>query len=185
LLLFSHASPFSGFNFHYGLNGNEAAFISTIASFFVNGVQFLFVIAEYVLRSLGLYSIAKKRGFAAPGLAWVPFANKYILGKIADTISATNGKRTHKRFLILSFEIAAYVLGIVFLILFILTFEFPFARYGRIVGNMDDARIGLFILMLVIFGLLIVGAAITARVFQILAEYVILKDYFLEASAGL
>jgi len=41
------------------------------------------VIVMYVFESLGLYMIAKRRGIAAPGLAWVPVAMYWIVGSIA------------------------------------------------------------------------------------------------------
>ena len=46
----------------------------------VIGVAVLF----YVFESLGFYAIAKRRGVANPGLAWVPVASYWIMGCIAD-----------------------------------------------------------------------------------------------------
>ena len=41
-------------------------------------------IAAYVLMSLGLYTIAQRRGIKNPWMAWVPVLNLWILGSIAD-----------------------------------------------------------------------------------------------------
>ena len=38
----------------------------------------------YVLQSLGLYTIAERRGIRNPWLAWVPVANMWVLGSISD-----------------------------------------------------------------------------------------------------
>ena len=46
--------------------------------------RFALIIASYVLRSIGLYTIAKRRGISNPWLAWVPVAWVWILGSISD-----------------------------------------------------------------------------------------------------
>lgn len=49
-------------------------------------VVLILTIVLYIFQSIGLYGIAKKRGIPAPGLAWVPMLNMYMLGKIADRV---------------------------------------------------------------------------------------------------
>lgn len=49
-------------------------------------VTIILTIILYIFQSIGLYSIAKRRGIPAPGLAWVPMLNMYMLGKIADRV---------------------------------------------------------------------------------------------------
>ena len=41
-------------------------------------------VVMYVFQSIGLYTIAKRRGIANPGLAWVPVAYSWILGSVSD-----------------------------------------------------------------------------------------------------
>lgn len=36
----------------------------------------------YILVSIGLYNLARERGIENPWLAWIPFTNLYILGRI-------------------------------------------------------------------------------------------------------
>ena len=43
-------------------------------------VGFVAGLTPYILRSLGLYSLAKNRGIDAPWLAWIPVGNAYIMG---------------------------------------------------------------------------------------------------------
>lgn len=43
------------------------------------GVAILFAIAAYVLQSLALYKMAKKMGHESPWLAWIPYANTYLM----------------------------------------------------------------------------------------------------------
>lgn len=49
-----------------------------------NAVSYLLNLAVYVLMSLGLYTIAKRRGIHKPWMAWIPVGNMWILGCIAD-----------------------------------------------------------------------------------------------------
>ena len=54
-------------------------------------------IANYVLSSIGLYRIAKRRCIANPFLAWIPVANVWIMGEIAQEYDNRNGiKRNWK-----------------------------------------------------------------------------------------
>lgn len=59
-------------------------------------VQLAISVVPYVFQSLALSRLAQKRGIANYGLAWVPFANVYLLGKIADDVNyCRRNKRTH------------------------------------------------------------------------------------------
>ena len=44
----------------------------------------LFSIAAYVLTSLAIYAIARRRGLRKPWLAWIPVVNCWLLGSISD-----------------------------------------------------------------------------------------------------
>ena len=57
-----------------------------------------FYVPAYVLKGLGLYSIADRRGIERPWLAWVPGLNLYLLGCISDQDQAmVRGKNKNKR----------------------------------------------------------------------------------------
>ena len=61
--------------------------------------RFALMIVAYVLRSIGLYAIAKRRGISNPWLAWIPVAWVWILGSISDqfryvTKAQVKNKRT-------------------------------------------------------------------------------------------
>ena len=67
-------------------------------------------ITMYVLHSLGMYTIAKRRGIANPFLAWIPVANVWILGSIADQYDeAVKGVKKKSRILLLVLDITMYV----------------------------------------------------------------------------
>lgn len=94
-----------GFNF----SGFEIA--SSEAQQFVGAVAGVLIVAAilivlinivlYVLKSLGLYTIAKRRGIACPWLAWLPVGCEWVTASLADQYrKVTSGKATIRRFII-------------------------------------------------------------------------------------
>ncbi len=76
----------------------------------------------YVLRSQALYAIAKRRNIKGAWLVWVPVANNWIMGTIADDYNKTVvGKKT-------GWKIALLVVGIVSA-LFAFLYVIPFVGY--------------------------------------------------------
>lgn len=76
----------------------------------------------YIINSLSLYSIAKKRQINNPWLAWLPVGKEWILGSIADKCS-NKDRKWSKVLLVLSvivyagfvaFFVMAFVIGIIF-----------------------------------------------------------------------
>ncbi|MFA9379886.1 MAG: hypothetical protein ACERKO_02385 [Acetanaerobacterium sp.] len=61
------------------------------------GVGSLFGIGIYVINAISFYTIAKNRGYNKPWLAWIPIANDYLRGAIADDINYRHQKSTSFR----------------------------------------------------------------------------------------
>lgn len=57
-------------------------------------IALVFLLVQYVLTSMALYTLAKRRGVANPFLAWIPVADSYITGVLAEGYDAREG---HKR----------------------------------------------------------------------------------------
>lgn len=75
-------------------------------------------IAMYILQSLGMYSIAKRRGIKHPWMAWLPVTNLWILGSIADQYQyVAKGLVRNRRKALLGLAIAAAVLYIVMMVI--------------------------------------------------------------------
>lgn len=55
--------------------------VSAIATY---AMPITIVIVMYVCQAIGLSTIARRRGLAAPVLAWLPLGNLWILGSISD-----------------------------------------------------------------------------------------------------
>ena len=70
-------------------------------------------VVMYVLQSLGMYTIAKRRGIHNPWLAWLPVGNMWILGSISDQYQyVVKGKVKRKRKSLLTLTLLAGILGI-------------------------------------------------------------------------
>ena len=58
----------------------------------------LFRIAAYVLTSMAIYTVARRRGLNNPWLAWIPVINWWLLGSLSDQYQyVVKGKNTSRR----------------------------------------------------------------------------------------
>lgn len=67
-------------------------------------------IAAYVLQSVGVYTIAKRRQIRNPWLAWIPVASTYMQGCISDQYQHVVNKRTTRRRIVLLVGMIVYAL---------------------------------------------------------------------------
>ena len=62
----------------------------------------LLTVVVYVFQSIGLYTIAKRRGIQNPWLAWLPVGNYWIAGSIADQYRyVVKGEEMNRRTILL------------------------------------------------------------------------------------
>ena len=132
-----------------------------------------FGIAVYVLRSLGLYSIAKRRGINHPWMSWVPVLDLWVVGCISDQYQyVVNGKVRNKRKWLLGLSIAMAVLYIVFAVLIGVA---VFDAVGGMTGSMSDNQLIATLLgpvMGLVVGLIpLVGIAIAVMAIRYVAMY--------------
>lgn len=62
-------------------------------------------IANYIMTSLSFYTIARRRQIANPWMAWLPFANDWLVGSITDDYDAQNGIKRKWRVVLLTMSI--------------------------------------------------------------------------------
>ncbi len=75
-------------------------------------------LAIYVFTALSLYTIAQRRGIHRPWLAWIPFANSWLLGCISDQYrSVARGETKNRRKVLLWTEIGISVVAVMMLVL--------------------------------------------------------------------
>ena len=81
-----------------------------------NLLGYILSLISYVLLSLGLYTIANRRGIRNAWLAWVPVGSIWILGSIADDYRARNtGRKRNFRIWLTSLHVATLVLSVIVL----------------------------------------------------------------------
>ena len=80
----------------------------------VLAVALLFSVIFWIISSLSLQSIAKRRGIRNAWLAWVPIGNQWILGSIADQYQhLIQGKITSRRKILLWLGLANFVVSVI------------------------------------------------------------------------
>ena len=73
----------------------------------------VFGIATYVLSSLAIYTIAKRRGLNKPWLAWIPVVNCWLLGSLSDQYRyVVKGENKSKRKSLLTLSVLTMVLSL-------------------------------------------------------------------------
>jgi len=116
----------------------------------------VFSVASYVLSSLGMYTIAKRRGIRNPWLSWIPYGNMWVLGSVADQYQyVTGGKIKNRRKILLVTTIALSVLMI------------PMVIFALLSGLGSYWTVALLVLAYVVF----IVVAIVGAVFQYIAYY--------------
>ena len=80
----------------------------------VLAVALLVSVIFWVISSLSLQSIARRRGIRNAWLAWVPIGNQWILGSIADQYQhLIQGKITSRRKILLWLGLANFVVSVI------------------------------------------------------------------------
>lgn len=74
-------------------------------------LMFAFCILSYVLTSLGMYTIAKRRGIYNAWLSWIPVGSVWIMGSISDQYQyVVKGKVCNRRKVLLGLSIATLLM---------------------------------------------------------------------------
>lgn len=135
-----------------------------------------FAITTYVLQSLGVYTIAKRRGIHNPWLSWIPVANMWILGSISDQYQyVAKGCVRNRRKVLLGLSIATVAAVIP---MYISIFA---AMFSEAAGAMNsDVVLGGALVTMMLTYVVILVLAIILAVFQ----YIALYDLFASCDPG-
>ena len=72
----------------------------------------LIALVGHIFQSIGLYTIAKRRGIANPWLSWIPVGNYWIAGSIADDYQEKIcGEMKMKRYILLGISVVSMLLS--------------------------------------------------------------------------
>lgn len=105
-------------SYEYAYNMDESAAIGMVVFWVIYALLICaWGIAAYVLRSLGVYTIAKRRGIRHPWMAWVPVVDHWLLGCISDQYQyVVKGKNKSKRKVLLVLDLAMVALYVVLMV---------------------------------------------------------------------
>ena len=102
------------FSDFFGMEGGIALFYGIYLL-----IVWAFGIASYVLRALGMYTIAKRRGIHHPWMSWIPVVDLWVLGCISDQFRyVVKGQTKNRRKWLLVLNIVLTVVYIAFFVLF-------------------------------------------------------------------
>ena len=155
----------------YVMEGMETGFAVFYAVYMlaVSG----FGIVAYVLRALGVYNIAKRRGINHAWMSWVPVLDLWVLGCISDQFQyVVKGKNKNKRKWLLGLNIALAVVYIVFFVFFgimmadVITGAINGMDESVLLESMMSSVIGMLVATLPLMGL-----AIAVTVVRYIAMY--------------
>lgn len=76
-------------------------------------VIMIFGIVNYIFKSFGLYTLAKRMGKPYPWLAWIPFARNYLHGDLAEVIPLKTTAIRHPAIWKLVVPIVGSIVGVV------------------------------------------------------------------------
>ena len=89
-------------------------------------------LVNYILTSIGYYTLAKRRLIRNYGLAWVPVAREWIIGKIADEYDERNGhERNWSVALLVTSLLTVAVVIVIYVALMIVGFMGAYSGYGE------------------------------------------------------
>lgn len=139
---------------------------------FANLWSSLLSIAAYVLTSLALYTIAKRRGIKNPWLSWIPVVKCWIVGSLSDQYRyVVKGEVKNKRKLLLTLHIINAVVGVVIAVAAIVmavgAIRTAMGPYDEdLLGTMIGSLVGVLALCLPL-----IGVSIAIKVIHYMAMY--------------
>ena len=121
----------------------------------------IFSLASYIIKGIGMYTIAKRQGQENPWLAFVPFARTYLHGELAGEIALKEKKIKSPGICLLAMP---FVYGAVFSVFYVVIMVFGigivmkmgsgYGNYGFSLGAGSIMGIIVFVLLLIIVSVL-------------------------------
>ena len=123
-----------------------------------------FTVAAYILQSLGMYTIAKRRQIPNPWLAWIPVGNMWMMGSISDQYQyVAKGRVRNRRKALLGLNIAIFAL------------EIPLGILGSLAQMLAVFNEGE---TLILWLIPVAAAMAVVTIFAVVIQYMALYDLF-------
>ena len=69
-------------------------------------------LVDYIISSIALFRLARKRGIPAPWLAWIPVVNTWTFGSVVDNFELEKGSKRKFRVILLTLALVISALAI-------------------------------------------------------------------------
>ena len=136
-----------------------------------------FALVSYIFQSLGLYTIAKRRGIHNPWLAWIPIGSSWLLGSISDQYQyVVKRKEKSKRKILLTLDIVTMVLAVAMVVCWVWMFGntlFDALQSGGAMLDEEAILADMMVPLMVFYGISMVASvvSIVSMVFIYIALY--------------
>lgn len=124
------------------------------------------MLANYIMTAIGLQKIAKRRGVNYPWLAWIPYANYWLIGSIADDYDNRNGLKKRWSKILLGLLIA-YGAGLVLYFVSIIVFFIQTTLMGINESDITAGFIGTLLFFYIVLIIFMVIATILSVIYYI------------------
>lgn len=163
------------YNYEYAMPTDGSAAAAAVLGV-VWGVVLLIglgiAVAGYVMHSIALHSIAKRRGIAKPWLAWIPIGTEWIMGSLSDQYQyLVKGQVKSRRKVLLGLSIGSMAGGVLAVIMSIAMVVRLALSSGMASDTAMMTRLGETVLGLLGVMLLWLVVAIVQMVFRYMALY--------------
>lgn len=123
-------------------------------------VVFLISIACYIMTSVGLQRVAKRRGISGSWMAWFPYTRDWLIGSIADEYDGRNGIKRAWRAVLLTLSListigfwASYIAFIIWVVRLSMDEYYAMGLYGSSAFDLVGTMLGMYA-ALIVFALL-------------------------------
>ncbi len=131
-------------------------------------------IAMYLLQAFGIYTMGKNMGFKHPWLSFIPYANVYAFGKVAETYVKPDGRPSAKfSKILLTLEI---VLAAIAVLMFVVLVVVLVANAASLDEPTTEAVLSI-VIPILLFYLAIIGVAIAYSIVFYIALWRIFALY--------
>lgn len=170
--------------FHYEFTGPAGEELAGIFGALYAGMLLVFLLiglALLVVRSFGLYVMAKRRGLRRPWLVWIPVAESWIIGSISDQYRyLVKGEYQSRRKILLGLAAANALLSISALIIVAATVGVVLPQ----AGNMSDGEMAEVLLSPVLAVLILSGVLGVLQLAQYVLRQMCMYDLYCSCDPG-
>lgn len=138
----------------------------------------IYALVCYIIKGVGLYTIAKRQGEAYPWLAFVPYARTYLHGELSGEIVLKKKSIRNPGIWLIAIP---FIEGIAVFVLYIVLFgmigfsAYATAGYGS--AGMGVGMIGMIVFIGVVFALILIVFSAALQVLRVLVNHQILEKF--------